>query len=84
MIQTKTEAVPSSIKTLEASLVKKFKPLLQKTASMETVNLRQEHPKYSRHRHSGGERGIRTLGGVAPTPDFESGTFVHSVISPHT
>ncbi len=31
---------------------------------------------------SGGERGIRTLGGVAPTPDFESGTFVHSVISP--
>lgn len=31
---------------------------------------------------SGGERGIRTLGGVTPTPDFESGTFVHSVISP--
>ena len=32
--------------------------------------------------NNGGERGIRTLGGVTPTPDFESGTFVHSVISP--
>ena len=30
----------------------------------------------------GGEGGIRTLGGVAPTPDFESGTFDHSATSP--
>jgi hypothetical protein len=30
----------------------------------------------------GGERGIRTLGRFAPTPDFESGTFDHSAISP--
>jgi hypothetical protein len=30
----------------------------------------------------GGERGIRTLGTVAGTPLFESGTFNHSVISP--
>ena len=31
---------------------------------------------------SGGEGGIRTLGRVAPTPDFESGTFDHSATSP--
>jgi hypothetical protein len=31
----------------------------------------------------GGERGIRTLGTVAGTPLFESGTFNHSVISPY-
>ena len=30
----------------------------------------------------GGEGGIRTHGTVASTPDFESGTFVHSVTSP--
>ena len=30
----------------------------------------------------GGEGGIRTLGRVAPTPDFESGTFDHSATSP--
>src|SRR5688572_10812564 len=29
-----------------------------------------------------GERGIRTLGTLTGTPDFESGTFGHSVISP--
>ena len=29
-----------------------------------------------------GERGIRTLGTLTDTPDFESGTFGHSVISP--
>ena len=29
-----------------------------------------------------GERGIRTPGTLAGTPDFESGTFNHSVISP--
>jgi hypothetical protein len=29
-----------------------------------------------------GERGIRTLGTLAGTPDFESGTFGHSDISP--
>ena len=31
---------------------------------------------------SGGEGGIRTHGGFAPTPDFESGTFDHSATSP--
>src|SRR5262245_6083760 len=31
---------------------------------------------------SGGESGIRTHGTLAGTPDFESGTFGHSVISP--
>ena len=30
----------------------------------------------------GGEGGIRTLGRVTPTPDFESGTFDHSATSP--
>ena len=30
----------------------------------------------------GGEGGIRTHGGFAPTPDFESGTFDHSATSP--
>ena len=30
----------------------------------------------------GGERGIRTLGTVARTRDFQSRTFGHSVISP--
>ena len=30
----------------------------------------------------GGEGGIRTHGGLAPTPDFESGTFDHSATSP--
>jgi hypothetical protein len=31
----------------------------------------------------GGERGIRTLGtGLTCTPDFESGAFDHSAISP--
>ena len=30
----------------------------------------------------GGEGGIRTHGRVAPTPDFESGTFDHSATSP--
>ncbi len=32
----------------------------------------------------GGEGGIRTLGRLAPTPDFESGTFDHSATSPDT
>ena len=31
---------------------------------------------------SGGESGIRTHGRFDPTPDFESGTFDHSAISP--
>src|SRR5271156_343921 len=31
---------------------------------------------------SGGERGIRTHGTLTGTPDFESGTFGHSVSSP--
>src|SRR5437868_6950424 len=31
---------------------------------------------------AGGERGIRTPGTLAGTPDFESGTFNRSVISP--
>ena len=30
----------------------------------------------------GGEGGIRTHGRLAPTPDFESGTFDHSATSP--
>ena len=30
----------------------------------------------------GGEGGIRTHGELAPTPDFESGTFDHSATSP--
>ena len=30
----------------------------------------------------GGEGGIRTLGRLTPTPDFESGTFDHSATSP--
>ncbi len=33
-------------------------------------------------RFVGGEGGIRTHGGFAPTPDFESGTFDHSATSP--
>ena len=32
--------------------------------------------------NAGGESGIRTHGTLAGTPDFESGTFGHSVISP--
>ena len=32
--------------------------------------------------HDGGEGGIRTLGRVAPTLDFESSTFDHSATSP--
>jgi hypothetical protein len=32
----------------------------------------------------GGEGGIRTLGRLTPTPDFESGTFDHSATSPDT
>ena len=32
----------------------------------------------------GGEGGIRTLGSVATTPDFESGTFDHSATSPES
>ena len=31
---------------------------------------------------NGGEGGIRTHGRLAPTPDFESGTFDHSATSP--
>ena len=31
----------------------------------------------------GGESGIRTHGRFDPTPDFESGTFDHSAISPN-
>ena len=31
----------------------------------------------------GGEGGIRTLGTIASTPDFESGTFDHSATSPN-
>ena len=31
---------------------------------------------------NGGERGIRTLGTVSRTPDFEAGTIDYSVISP--
>ena len=31
---------------------------------------------------NGGEGGIRTHGGLTPTPDFESGTFDHSATSP--
>ena len=30
----------------------------------------------------GGQGGIRTHGGFAPTPDFESGTFDHSATCP--
>ncbi len=30
----------------------------------------------------GGEGGIRTLGTIASTPDFQSGTFDHSATSP--
>ncbi len=33
--------------------------------------------------NTGGERGIRTLGTFARTPDFESGTFDHSATSPN-
>ena len=32
--------------------------------------------------YGGGEGGIRTHGRLAPTPDFESGTFDHSATSP--
>src|SRR5512133_2141308 len=34
------------------------------------------------HEPPGGERGSRTHGALADTPDFESGTFGHSVIYP--
>ena len=34
------------------------------------------------HANTGGEGGIRTRGRLAPTPDFESGTFDHSATSP--
>ena len=33
-------------------------------------------------KNAGGEGGIRTLGTIASTPDFESGTFDHSATSP--
>ena len=38
--------------------------------------------RYLRNVSASGERGIRTLGGVAPTPDFESGSFGLSDTSP--
>ena len=37
---------------------------------------------YENNLCAGGEGGIRTHGGFAPTPDFESGTFDHSATSP--
>src|SRR4030065_2159932 len=37
---------------------------------------------FSRLIDMGGEGGIRTHGRLAPTPDFESGTFDHSATSP--
>jgi hypothetical protein len=39
-------------------------------------------PSQKDRRTRGGEGGIRTLGNVAATPDFESGTFDHSATSP--
>ncbi len=41
-------------------------------------------PGNSRVHLFGGEGGIRTLGRLAPTPDFESGTFNRSATSPET
>ena len=38
--------------------------------------------RLKRRMTGGGEGGIRTHGGFAPTPDFESGTFDHSATSP--
>ena len=38
--------------------------------------------RHCRQHIDGGERGIRTLGTFARTPDFESGTFDHSATSP--
>ena len=35
-----------------------------------------------KNENRGGEGGIRTHGRLAPTPDFESGTFDHSATSP--
>ena len=39
-------------------------------------------PQLCEAKSIGGEGGIRTLGDVATTPDFESGTFDHSATSP--
>ena len=43
-----------------------------------------ESKKYPMNGVSGGEGGIRTLGRVAPTLDFESSTFDHSATSPES
>ena len=39
-------------------------------------------PSVARRAKDGGEGGIRTLGTLAGTPDFESGTIDHSATSP--
>ena len=50
----------------------------------ETTTISAPHgaPVRVRNRDDGGERGIRTLGGVAPTTVFETAPFDHSGISP--
>ena len=50
----------------------------------ETTTISAPHgaPVRVRNRDDGGERGIRTLGGVAPTTVFETAPFDHSGTSP--
>ena len=50
----------------------------------ETTTISAPHgaPVRVRNRDDGGERGIRTLGGVAPTTVFETAPFNHSGTSP--
>ena len=45
------------------------------TGKKGTINLIEEEK-------NGGQTGIRTLGGLAPTPVFKTGAFNHSAICP--
>ncbi len=58
------------------------RPFRPKSASLERALLGRVERAQRRGLWSCGEKGIRTLGTLAGTPDFESGTFGHSVISP--
>ena len=61
----------------------------ERTSTASGVEPRGTRPRGGRRakrdgwgQHPSGERGIRTLGTLTGTPDFESGTFGHSDISP--
>src|SRR3989338_6251551 len=57
-------------------------PPLHATSPSACPNRAQNCIKSPGWKGDGGEGGIRTHGRLAPTPDFESGTFDHSATSP--